>query len=122
MWLWPPGFWDALLVTVWLAFAALVLLLGLSSVVAPRFAWSEWVVPLASCAFVSLSVARFIALRTRPNAWTLYLGVGQVLASIAIQELDTRVASGAARPWVMGAVEHWLAGSAAALALFMAYL
>ena len=109
------AFWDALLLLVWLAFAALIGCFALAAALTPQFAWSEVVVPLLSCAFVTLSAGRLIALHQRRAwDWLFYLGAGQLGASVALYQL----ASGA-KSRMLTLVEHALAGSAGAIALFV---
>jgi hypothetical protein len=116
--LWTPAFWDALLVLGWLAVIGLVIIFGLASVLTPHYTWSVIATPLLSTAFVVISIARFIAVRNTQKRWLLLLLLGQLSASVTLLWLSTT------RPppahWVINVVEHGLAGSAVALAIYVA--
>jgi hypothetical protein len=103
-------FWDTLLILLWLVLIALFVLLLAAFQLSFRLSPSsqEFLAQLASCAFVSISVARLLVW-LQPMLWWRFLVGGQLATSLLLM---------GSRSWV----DHALGGSGAALVGWLAYL
>lgn len=113
------AFWDTLLQLTW-ALIAMIVVIALMSFYLPFQAAlpfsPEALVPFVSCSFVAFSVARLLA--TRPligHRWPLYMLFGQLMASWWLYVRGVTTPN-----WNTHIVQHWLAGTPAALLLWAA--
>lgn len=108
---WTSRFWDALLALTWFALIGLAAAFAASAALFPNSTqWPARIAPIVTTAFVVLSGARFIAVRSA--IWLVYMSLGQLCGSLLLQMRPAPV------HWANNAMEHALAGAAAAIALF----